>query len=150
MQMIKRVLYEDILSRIITKVIKGEFRDKSFSGNVSCIDSYQIDKMSKAILKLSKRLSVINYLGILSQEDMDRISTVLDECKKICYTINKHMYDSNNTKVKSLVISLVKNLKLFTDVYWAKYERDNEEFSRFLLEGRITYQGAYGLYKHFK
>lgn len=149
--MIKRVICEDNLSRIITNVLKEEFGDYySFRKDNSCIDSYQIGKMSKEILKLSKRLSVINYLGILSQEDMDRISLVLDECKKICYTINEHMYDLDSMRIKSLVIRLVKNLKLFTDVSWFKYGRNNEEFSRFLLQGRIVYEHAYWLYKELK
>jgi hypothetical protein len=150
MQMAKRVLCKDNLSRIITHVLKEEFGDYSFRKANSCIDSYQFGKLSKDILQLSKRLSVINYLGILSQKDMDRISMVLDDCKKICHTINKRMYDLDSMRIKSLVIRLVKNLKLFTDASWFKYSSDNEEFSRFLLQGRIVYEHAYWLYKELK
>lgn len=108
--MVKRVICEDNLSRIITNVLKEEFGDYySFKKDNSCIDSYQIGKMSKEILKLSKGLSVINYLGILSQKDMGRISLVLDECKKIYHTINEQMFFIG-TEVSLIVYVILSSL----------------------------------------
>lgn len=145
-----KILSEVALDRIINSVIKESFSDKSFKMNNSCIDAYSFEKFSKNFLKLSKRVEIISQLNILSQEDIERVYVVLDECRKICYAINKYLYDSDSMKIKPLVVKLVKNLKLFTDTYWFKYERDNEEMSRFLLQGRNVYQWAYSFYQKLK
>lgn len=145
-----KILSEVALDRIINSVIKESFSDKSFKINNSCIDAYSFEKISKEIFKLSKRFEIINQLSILSQEDIERVYIVLDECRKLCYAINKHLYNSDSMKIKPLIVKLVKNLKLFTDTYWLKYERDNEEMPRFLLQGRIVYQWAYSFYQELK
>jgi hypothetical protein len=145
-----KILSEAVLDRIINSVIKESFSNKSLKLINSCVDTYSFEKISKEILKLSKRFEIINQLNILSQEDIERVHVVLNECRKICYTINKYLYDSDSMKIKPLVVKLVKNLKLFTDTYWFKYNRDNEEMSRFLLQGRIVYQRAYSFYQNLK
>lgn len=145
-----KILSEAALDRIINSVIKESFSDKSFKLINSSIDTYSFEKFSKEIFKLSKRFEIIIQLNILSQEDIERIHVVLNECRKLCYTINKYLYESDSMKIKPLIVKLVKNLKLFTDTYWFKYERNNEEMSRFLLQGRTVYQWAYSFYQKLK
>lgn len=145
-----KILSEAALDRIINSVIKESFSDKSFKLINSSIDTDSFEKFSKEIFKLSKRFEIIIQLNILSQEDIERVHVVLNECRKLCYTINKYLYESDSMKIKPLIVKLVKNLKLFTDTYWFKYERNNEEMSRFLLQGRIVYQLVYSFYQKLK